>query len=89
MLNVTQAATERLAEILESRETEEGTAVRFVHDGQSVGLREDNKREGDQEFEHDGRTVLLLDSQMSDLLANHTLDVDGSQLMLKPPAQGE
>jgi hypothetical protein len=39
-------------------------------------MQMDNERPGDETFAHEGRTVLLLDSEVSDALAERTLDVE-------------
>jgi hypothetical protein len=56
-----------------------------VYEGQGVALRRDSERAGDATFQHEGRTVLLLDAQMAELLADGTLDMDGAKLTLRHP----
>jgi Fe-S cluster assembly iron-binding protein IscA len=85
MLTVTDAAVAHLAEMLKQQDTPEDVAVRFVCEAQGIALQHDNEREGDTTFQHEGQTVLLLDAQVSELLAEHTLDVDGAKLTLQHP----
>lgn len=89
MLTVTEAASARLAEILSQEGLPEDTAVRLVSEGQEVGMQPDRERPGDTTFEHDGRTVLLLDSQISELLVDDTLDAEGAKLTLRRPNENE
>jgi len=83
MLTVTEAARARLAQILIENNLPEGTAVRLVCEGQRIALQRDSEREGDTTFDHEGRVVLLLDTEVSELLAEDTLDVEGSGLTLR------
>ena len=75
MLTVTKEAVARLAQMLNQQGLPEETAVRFVFEGDGLVLRQDSEREGDAMFQHEGRTVLLLDAQVSARLAEHTLDL--------------
>ncbi|MCO6435506.1 MAG: hypothetical protein J5J06_00270 [Phycisphaerae bacterium] len=64
-------------------------AIRLVYDGNGISLQPDRVREDDATLDHGGRVVLLPDSQVSDLLADHALDVEGDQLAIRPAAEGE
>jgi hypothetical protein len=48
----------------------------------------DNARPGDETFDYEGRTVLMLDAQVSQVLDDSTLDVEatdeGPKLILLP-----
>ena len=46
-------------------------------------MQPDNARPDDATVEHDGRTILLLDEQVAQLLAEDTLDLDGENLTLR------
>lgn len=87
MLTITEAATQHLATLLERAETPADLALRVIHDGHTLGLRPDNPRPGDTTFAHQSRTVLILDEEMSALLAERTLDVqqtaEGPQLAIR------
>lgn len=76
MLTVTEPASVFLADILSQQELPEDVAVRFVVEQNGIAMRPDNERPGDTTFEHSGRTILLLDEQMSGMLANQTLDLE-------------
>ena len=89
MLTVTEAASARLRQMLEQQSMPEETAVRFVYEGQGVALQQDRERAGDTTFQHEGRTVLLLDAQVSELLAEDTLDLEGTKLKLQPPKESK
>jgi Fe-S cluster assembly iron-binding protein IscA len=88
MFTVTEAASARLAEILQQKDLPEEVAVRFVHEGGQIRLQSDNEQPGDTTFKHEGRTVLLLDTQVSELLANETLDIEGPGLTLRGADDG-
>ncbi len=83
MFTVTEAASARLAEILVQKEFPDDVAVRLVHDGGEIRLESDNEQPGDTTFQHGGRTVLVLDAQVSELLEGETLDVEGPGLTLR------
>jgi Fe-S cluster assembly iron-binding protein IscA len=77
MLTVTQTASERLSRKLTDAEVEDDTAVRVVRKrkGRGWAMRMDKERPSDVTFAHQGRTVLVLDEEVSQMLANKTLDV--------------
>lgn len=89
MLIITDSARANLAQMLEQQGAAPETAVRFVSDGQGIALQPDSEREGDTAFKHEGRTILLLDSQMSDLLSGVTLDFADEKYTLHHPNEGE
>ena len=84
MLNVTDAAGDHLSRLL--TDAPDGTAVRFVPQGSSLIPKIDEPQAEDETFDHDGRTVLILDQQIATLLNEKTLDVretqQGAQLAL-------
>ncbi len=86
---VTEAASARLAQMLKQQSRLEEIAVRFVYEGNGSALRRDSERPGDTTFQHEGRTVLLLDAQVSELLAEDTLDLEGTKLKLQPPKESK
>lgn len=75
MLTVTDAAGTPLAHIIDREERLEEVAVRLTHDGRRIAMTVDGERPGDTSFNHKGRTVLLLDERVSELLESRTLDV--------------
>ena len=89
MLTVTEAASARFAQMSKQQSMPEEIAVRFVYEGQGIALQQDSERAGDTTFQHEGGTVLLLDAQVSELLAEDTLDLEGAKLTLQHPKEGE
>ena len=85
MLVVTEAARAHLAQMLGQEGVPEAAAVRLVREADGVTLQSDAERQGDQTFEHGGRTVLVLDAQISELLSESTLDIEESKLTLRHP----
>lgn len=89
MLTVTEAASAHLARMIKRQNGPENIALRIVYEGQSAALRQDSDRTGDTTFQHAGRTVLLLDAQVSELLAEDTLDLEGTKLKLQSPKESK
>ena len=87
MLTVTEAASARLAQMLDQKGLPDEVAIRFVYEGQGIALHQDSERAGDATFQDVGRTVLLLNAQVSELLAEDTLDVEGAKLTLQHPEE--
>jgi Fe-S cluster assembly iron-binding protein IscA len=87
MLTVTKAAGTRLAHYIERQQCRPAVAVRLTQDGRRIMTTVDEKRPGDTTFEHQGRTVLLLDERLAQLLADETLDIrqtdEGDRLTLR------
>jgi Fe-S cluster assembly iron-binding protein IscA len=75
MLTVTESATAHLAEMLDEANAPGGAAARFVVGPEGLSLAMDAKRDGDETFEHEGRTVLLVAQDVSELLTEKTLDL--------------
>lgn len=87
MLSMTETAGEHLAALLEGAGAPAEMAVRLVREESGLSLTVDSERPGDATFTHAGRTVLVLDGEVSNQLAESTLDVeeteDGPKLGLK------
>jgi hypothetical protein len=85
MLVVTQTACERLSEMLAPHPDD--VAIRIVRRKGRMKLRRSTQKHGDEVFGHEGRTVLLLDEDVSAHLEHRTLDVrdseDGPRLKLR------
>jgi Fe-S cluster assembly iron-binding protein IscA len=75
MLTVTDAAAEHLNELLDQADAPQEAGVRFVPGDKGVNLKLDHPSEADTTFDHNGRTVLMLDNRLSKALAGRTLDV--------------
>ena len=94
MLHVTPAArielhgmlARTLARIPHSDPPGPDLGLRLVAEGSQIGLALDVPREGDEILHQDGRSVLILDSSVSERVGNRTLDVvetpRGTQLAL-------
>ena len=75
MLTVTDPACQHLAKLLEDAEAPENAAARFVAGEEGLALQVDEPKQDDQEHQHQGKTVLLIDPEMAELLQDKTLDV--------------
>jgi len=88
MFIVTEAAGGYLTTVLDKTNISEGTAIRLVLEGNTLTPQLDNARPGDETFDYEGRTVLMLDAQVSQVLDDSTLDVEatdeGPKLILLP-----
>jgi hypothetical protein len=86
MFMMTETAGEYLIAVLDNANASEETAIRFVLEGNTLTPRLDNARPGDATFDYEGRRVLVLDGQVSQALAESTLDVqtteEGPKLIL-------
>ena len=86
MFTMTDLAGEYLNELLDNANAAEETVVRFVVEDRTLKPTLDTARLGDAAFDYDGRTVLVLDTQVMQAIADSTLDVqatdEGPQLIL-------
>ena len=78
MLTMTETAGAHLVDLLGEAEVPEDVAIRFVIESEELTLRLDKEKPGDESFSHAGKTVLLVDEEMSSMLAEKTLDVEPS-----------
>lgn len=85
MLNVTKPALDQLSQRLARQQADGDVALRFTRREGGWMLRLDREAAGDTAFAHDGRTVLLLDADVSKAMADMTLDArqTGQRLRLK------
>ena len=74
MLTITEAAGTHLQSILDKANAPDDAALRFVPGQQGLEITMDKPRENDQQLEHEGRIILLLDQQLAEKLSKHTLD---------------
>jgi hypothetical protein len=79
MFVLTEAAGGYLTRMLNDAGAPRGTAVRIVRKADHLKPELDEPRPGDQAYVHDGRQVLLLDPQVSKVLATSLLDVEDTQ----------
>jgi hypothetical protein len=87
MFTITDAAGEHLSVLLDNANASQDMAIRFVLEDNTLTPKMDNTRPGDTTFEHEDRTVLVLDADVSDTLSEATLDVqptdEGMALVLR------
>ena len=79
MFTMTETAGEYLTTVLDDANAEEETAIRLVLDGNTLTPKLDNARPGDATFDHEGRMVLMLDAQLTQVLAESMLDVRATE----------
>ena len=86
MFTITYVAGDYLTELLDDANASEETAVRFVIEDNTLTPKLDTARLGDATFDHEGRTVLVLDTSVVQAVGDSTLDVHatdaGPQLVL-------
>jgi len=78
MLTMTETAGAHLVDLLGEAEVPEDVAIRFVIESEELTLRLDKEQPGDESFNHEGKTVLLVDEEMSTMLSEKTLDIEPS-----------
>ncbi len=87
MLTVTYTAGEHIAYMLCEHEARDDVVLRIKWMKGGVEMQPDKMRPGDETFDHNGKVVLVLDQQNSQLLGNKTIDLmtddDGSYLILE------
>lgn len=89
MLTVTEPAADHLAKLLDEAEAPEGTAARFVASQEGLSLQVDSPRPEDQTIEHQGKTLLVLDAQVAELLGDKTLALEETEEGPALTIQGE
>ncbi len=75
MFAMTEAAAGYLHNVLDRANAPQEKAIRLSLDGAELTPALDTAKPGDESYDHDGRKVLLLDEQVSSLLAESVLDV--------------
>ncbi len=87
MVTLTYTAGERMAYMISEHQDRDDVVVRIKLTKGGVQMQPDKIRPGDETFDHNGRVVLVLVQQISQLLGNKTIDLttdDGeSRLILK------
>ena len=80
MLTVSDAACEHLVAVLDQmEEAPDGAAIRILTGPQGLNMAVDTPNDGDKTVEHDGRTVLVLDEAVCNLLDERTLDIQDTE----------
>jgi hypothetical protein len=88
MLIVSEAASGHLAEMLDLLYVPKQIAIRFVSEVTRFALESDRERPGDAAFQHENRTVLLLDGHASEMLDEVTLGLKDAKLTLRRLEKG-
>jgi hypothetical protein len=83
MFMMTETAGEYLTAVLDNANASEETVIRFVLEGNALTPKLDSARPGDASFDYEGRRVLVLDTQVSQVLTDSTLDVQSTEEGLK------
>jgi len=86
MLQVTEKATGHLKRLLDRDRAPEGKYIRIHRKGPDFSLIYDGKADGDQTYEHEGRTVLVVDERLAQTLDGRNIDLEeapgGARLIL-------
>jgi Fe-S cluster assembly iron-binding protein IscA len=87
MLNLTQAAGSHLAEVLGQANASDEASLRLLEEGGSLKLAIDRPTPEDTTLDHEGKTVLVIDTRVAAALDQSTLDVtqtpEGPRFVLK------
>lgn len=78
MLTVTERAAQFLRESLSRKDEGAPEALRIIHADGGYQLTLDDPKEGDQIFEHEGQSYLVIDSEIDEALSEATIDVQES-----------
>ena len=93
MFTVSHAASELLAQMLSNDESSDDAVFRLVVKNDEIGLEIDTVQPGDSTFTHDERIVLVIDEEVSESVADITLDAlvegDSSELVLTDRFEGD
>lgn len=76
MLTVTDDARAHFAKLLDGANVPDESVVRIVAQEQGLALAPDVARDGDETFDHDGKTVLVIQPELATHLEGMTLDVN-------------
>jgi len=76
MIQVTERARETFKSKLDHMIESPGLSLRIGRTDSGLGVFPDTVKDDDQIIEHDGRPVLLIDQEISETLADTTIDVE-------------
>lgn len=79
MLTVTDTAAAHLAELLDNAEAADEAVVRFVPQGQTLTLQLGSEQSGDQTFQHGEKTVLAVEPEIAQALADKRLELQATE----------
>ncbi len=86
MVTLTYTAGERMAYTLSEHQVRDDVVLRIKSTKGGVEMQPDKMRPGDETFDHNGKVVLVLDQQTSQLVGNKTIhlmtDDDGSHHLI-------
>jgi Fe-S cluster assembly iron-binding protein IscA len=87
MIQVTERARETFKNTLEDLIQGPGVMLRIGRTDSGLGIFPDTLKDDDQIIEHDGRAVLLINEEVSETLADTTIDVeehaDGARFVVR------
>ncbi len=87
MVTITYTAAEHIAYMLSEHQVHDDVVVRIKWTKGDVEMQPDKIRPDDETFDHNGKVVLVLDQQTSQLLGDKTIDLtadeDGSHLIVE------
>ena len=94
MLEVSERAREALKQALDANTSDPEQGLRLTITGaDQLGLGVDVERPGDQVYEHEGAKVLIVDSNMAEMVSEMSLDIgekeDGLRLMMVGSVAGD
>ena len=76
MIQVSEKAREIFKNRLEDLTERPGVMLRIGRTDSGLGIFPDTLKDDDQIIEHDGRAVLLINQEVSETLADTTIDVE-------------
>jgi Fe-S cluster assembly iron-binding protein IscA len=79
MLTVTDSAAQEIAAMLEQYDSPDGAAVRLIRDEQGIGMTIDEPAPSDVTIDHADKPLVVMDAEVSELLAERTLHVQKSE----------
>ncbi len=89
MINVTDKAAALIGKALDAERQNDSDVFRFSRENQDFGLNIDEEHEGDQVVQDGDRTVLVIESEISQELDGTIIDTvdtpEGERLTLLPP----
>ena len=79
MLNASDAACAFISELLTSSEASDESAVRIAIEENQLSMKLDEEKPGDETFLHEGKTILLVDAEISQVLDGKTLEFEDTE----------
>lgn len=78
MLTVTTQAKAYLSQLLDKSKRSDDHAIRLAQTGEGMQMSIDEQQPADVAFEHDGKTVLVVEQQVAESLDQRELVVEDS-----------